>query len=129
MGVEDLGRVYLQSLKDSAGEKDKTRGIVGVITLWGTVEIFPVEVLVGTDEINGSGSAYLRPQYAAFLPLIDNGHSKTNAGIFKGKITLENRPVRRQNQRYLKPKLSQSFVQRTQHIAKTAAFGEGNNLR
>ncbi len=64
--MQNRRRLQLQDFKDGPGEEDKPLGIVGVVPLWRTIKAVPVEVLVGTDEIDGD-SASLSLSSAAFL--------------------------------------------------------------
>ena len=56
MGVKNMRRVELQYFESRPAEKDKSFGIVGVITFRRAVRVIAVEILVGADEINGDAA-------------------------------------------------------------------------
>ena len=88
VGVEDLRWIELQDFEDGPAEEGEPLGVIGVITIWGVVEIISVEVVVSTDEVNWDAIPCLCLQQRAFLSPMRDGDSEANPCILQRETSL-----------------------------------------
>src|SRR5512134_666066 len=98
MAVEDLDGEAAQQLQSRAAKKNVSLGVVGIVSLGGSVERLAIVERVGANEMNGDVFSETALQHRSLHPPVRERDRDVSRRIGEFKVTLEHGPVSGQDE-------------------------------